>query len=248
MTNYNPFTLEGKTILVTGASSGIGRATAIECSKLGARVIITGRNAERLAETFDQLEGEGHAQIVADLCKQEDIDNLIAQTPAINGLVNNAGQNNIVMVNYIEQSDLDSVYQTNVFAPILLTKGLLKSRKIQKGGSIIFTSSISASLSAPASGIYASSKAAITSFMRTCAIELGARKIRANAVLPGTIETALGVGALPEEMIAKDKELYALKRYGTTEEVAYGIIYLLSDASAWITGTSLVIDGGRLLK
>ena len=110
---------------MTGASSGIGRATAIECSKLGAHVFITGRNEERLAETFSQLEGEDHIQIVADLCKQEDIDRLVAETPALNGLVNNAGQNSLVTVNYIEQADLDKVYQTNVFAPVLLTKGLL---------------------------------------------------------------------------------------------------------------------------
>ena len=248
ISNYNPFSLEGKTILVTGASSGIGRATAIECSKMGARIVITGRNEERLAQTFSQLEGEGHLQIVADLSKQEDIDNLVAQTPALHGLVNNAGQNSLVTVNYIEQADLDTIYQTNVFAPILLTKGLLKKRKILKGSSIVFTSSISASLSTPANGIYASSKAAIDSFMRTCAVELGGRGIRSNAVLPGTIETTLGIGALPEEMIAKDKELYALHRYGKPEEVAHAIIYLLSDASAWVTGTSLVVDGGRLLK
>ena len=248
ISNYNPFSLENKTILVTGASSGIGRATAIECSKLGARVVITGRNEVRLAETFSQLEGKDHLLIAADLCKQEDIDRLVAETPALNGLVNNAGQNNLVTVNYIEQADLDNVYQTNVFAPILLTKGLLKKRKIAKDGSIVFTSSISASLSSPANGLYASSKAAITSYMRTCAMELGGRGIRANAVLPGTIETQLGTGAIPDELIAKDKELYALRRYGKPEEVAYAIIYLLSDAAAWLTGTSLVIDGGRLLK
>lgn len=248
MTNNNPFSLEGKNILVTGASSGIGRATAIECSKLGARIVITGRNEDRLAETFSQLEGKDHVLIVANLCKQEDVDRLIAETPALNGLVNNAGQNSLVTINYIEQADLDSVYQTNVFAPILLTKGLLKKRKIAKGGSIVFTSSISASLSTPANSIYASSKAAIDSFMRSCAVELGSRGIRTNAVLPGTIETQLGTGAIPDELIAKDKELYALKRYGKPEEVAYAIIYLLSDAAAWVTGTSLVIDGGRLLK
>ncbi|MBO4754633.1 MAG: SDR family oxidoreductase [Bacteroidales bacterium] len=248
MTTYNPFSLENKTILVTGASSGIGRATAIECSKLGDRVVITGRNEERLAETFGQLEGEGHMQIVADLTKQEDIDNLIAQTPMLNGLVNNAGQNSIVTVNYIEQTDLDIIYQTNVFAPILLTKGLLKKRKILKGGSIVFTSSIASSLSTPGSSLYASTKASVSSFMRSCAVELGSRGIRSNAVLPGTIETTLGIGNVPDELIAKDKDLYALKRYGKPEEVAHAIIFLLSDAAAWVTGTSLVIDGGRLLK
>ncbi|MBR5716319.1 MAG: SDR family oxidoreductase [Bacteroidales bacterium] len=248
MTNYNPFTLEGKTILVTGASSGIGRATAVECAKLGSRVVISGRNKERLAETFSQLEGEGHLQIVADLSKQEDIDNLVAQTPALNGLVNNAGQNSLVTVNYIERTDLDTIYQTNVFAPILLTKGLLKKRKILKGGSIVFTSSIASSLSTPGSCLYASTKASVSSFMRSCAVELGGRGIRSNAVLPGTIETSLGIGNVPDELFAKDKDLYALKRYGKPEEVAYAIIYLLSDAAAWVTGTSLVIDGGRLLK
>lgn len=248
ISNYNPFSLENKTILVTGASSGIGRATAIECSKLGSHVVITGRNEERLAETFSLLEGKGHKQIVADLCKQEDIDKLVAETPTLDGLVNNAGQNSLVTINYIGQADLDQVFQINVFAPIVLTKGLLKKKKIQKGGSIVFSSSISASLSTPANGIYASSKAAIDSFMRTCAVELGGRGIRANAVLPGTIETSLGIGALPEEMIAKDKERYVLRRYGKPEEIAHAIIYLLSDAAAWVTGTSLVIDGGRLLK
>lgn len=247
--SYNPFTLEGKTILVTGASSGIGRATAIECSKMGACVVITGRNEERLNETLLSLEGEGHQQIIADLTNEQDIEKLVVQIDRIDGLVNNAGLGRNKPVNFIKREDLDYVYSTNVFASILLTKALLKKKKINKGGSLVFTSSISSRLNSPGIAMYASSKAAISSFMRSCAIELGDKQIRSNAVLPGMVETKLITrGDYTEDDMNRDKELYALKRYGQPIEIAHGIIYLLSDASSWMTGTELVIDGGRLLK
>ena len=124
-TNYNPFSLAGKTILVTGASSGIGQATAIECSKMGARVVITGRNAERLQETFSQLEGEGHIQITADLNNEDDIEHLVSECPILDGLVNNAGQGKNKPVNFVKIQDLQEVYQTNLFAVALITKLLL---------------------------------------------------------------------------------------------------------------------------
>lgn len=247
---YNPYSLEGKHILVTGASSGIGRATAIECSRMGATVCITGRNEERLIETFKQLEGENHQYVIADLTKEEDIDSLILATGQIDGLVNNAGLGRNKPVNFIKMEDLEYVYQTNVFACILLTKTLLKKKKINRGASIVFTSSISSQLSTPGIAMYASSKAAITSFMRSCAVELGVKQIRSNAVHPGMVETEMihGGGTYTKDDLNRDKELYALKRYGKPEEIAYAIIYLLSDASAWTTGSSLIIDGGRLLK
>ncbi|MBR5039054.1 MAG: SDR family oxidoreductase [Prevotella sp.] len=246
---YNPFSLEGKVVLVTGASSGIGRATAIECSKMGASVIITGRNEERLNETFKALEGEGHQQIVADLTNQEDIDNLVSQIGALDGLVNNAGLGRNKPIGFIKMDDLEYVYQTNVFACILLTKSLLKKKKINKGGSLVFTSSISSCLNTPGIAMYASSKAAVSSFMRSCAVELGEKQIRSNAVLPGMVETKLITrGDYTEEDLDKDRNLYPLKRYGKPHEIAYAIIFLLSDASSWVTGTSLVVDGGRLLK
>lgn len=246
---YNPYSLEGKTILITGASSGIGMATAIECSRLGARVIITGRNADRLKNTYDQLEGEGHIQIIADLTSSEDIDTIVKSIPAVDGLVNNAGLGRNKPVNFIKQEDLDYVYSANLFAPILLTKSLLKKKLINKGGSIVFTSSISSFLSTPGIAMYASSKAAIASYMRACAVELGDRGIRANAVHPGMVETKLiSGGTYTDEDMDRDKQLYALKRYGKPNEIAWAIIYLLSNASSWVTGTSLVIDGGRLLK
>lgn len=246
---YNPFSLEGKVVLVTGASSGIGRATAIECSKMGASVIITGRNEERLNETFKALEGEGHQQIVADLTNQENIENLVSQISALDGLVNNAGLGRNKPIGFIKMDDLEYVYQTNVFACILLTKSLLKKKKINKGGSLVFTSSISSRLNTPGIAMYASSKAAVSSFMRSCAVELGEKQIRSNAVLPGMVETKLITrGDYTEEDLDKDRNLYPLKRYGKPHEIAYAIIYLLSDASSWVTGTSLVVDGGRLLK
>jgi len=246
---YNPFSVEGKTILVTGASSGIGRATAIECSKMGASVIITGRNEERLNETFKALEGKGHQQIVADLTNQEDIDHLVSKIGALDGLVNNAGLGRNKPIGFIKMDDLEYVYQTNVFACILLTKSLLKKKKINKGGSLVFTSSISSRMNTPGIAMYASSKAAVSSFMRSCAVELGDKGIRSNAVLPGMVETKLITrGDYTEEDMDKDRNLYPLKRYGKPHEIAYAIIYLLSDASSWVTGTSLVIDGGRLLK
>ena len=245
----NPFTLEGKTILVTGASSGIGQSTAIECSKMGAKVVITARNAERLNETFCQLEGDGHIQILADLNIESDIDALVSECPVLDGLVNNAGRGKSKPVNFIKNQDLLDVYQTNLFGVALLTKSLLKKKKIIKGASIVFTSSISSHMTAAGLAIYASSKAAVSAYMRTCAIELGVKGIRSNAVLPGMVETKLiNGGTYTDEDKKKDLNLYPLGRYGVPTDIAYGIIYLLSDASSWVTGTELIIDGGRCIK
>ena len=247
--SYNPFSLEGKTVLVTGASSGIGQATAIECSKMGAKVVITGRNVERLQETFNQLEGDGHLQIVADLNNEDDIAKLVEQCPVLNGLVNNAGRGKSKPVNFIGLQDLQDVYQTNLFGVALLTKMLLKKKKIERGGSIVFTASISAYTTAPGLAIYASSKAAVTAYMRTCALELGVKGIRANAVLPGMVETKLiNGGTYTDEDKQNDLAFYPLGRYGKPDDIAKAMVYLLSDASSWMTGSELVIDGGRSLK
>lgn len=246
---YNPFSLEGKTILVTGASSGIGQATAIECSKMGAKVVITGRNEQRLEETFNMLSGEGHIKVLADINSEEEIQKLVAECPILDGLVNNAGRGKSKPVNFIKMEDMQDVYQTNLFGVALLTKQLLKKKKIAKQGSIVFTSSISSYMTAPGLAIYASSKAAVSAYMRTCAIELGAKGIRANAVLPGMVETKLiNSGTYTDEDKKNDLNLYPLSRYGNPNDIAYAIIYLLSDASAWLTGTELIIDGGRSLK
>lgn len=125
---HNPFSLTGKTVLVTGASSGIGRATAIECSRLGARIIVTGRDEKRLWETFEYLEGEGHLSILADLAKAEDLDKLVTQTPALDGLVNNAGMTEMVFTPFIKREKLEKILEINTIAPILLTQKLLRKK------------------------------------------------------------------------------------------------------------------------
>ena len=247
--SYNPFSLEEKTILVTGAASGIGRATAIECSKLGARVILTDRKEEGLNQTLNQLEGNSHQMIVADLNVQEDINELVEKCPVLNGFVNNAGTIKSKPVSFLKLEDLQYVYQINLFGTALLTKGLLRKKKMANGSSIVFTSSISSYITATGQSVYASSKAAINAYMRTCALELGTKGIRSNSVLPGVVETAfIDSEAYTDEEKQNDLKLYPLGRYGKPIDIAYGIIYLLSDASTWVSGTELVIDGGRMLK
>lgn len=242
---YNPFSLKGKTILVTGASSGIGRATAIECSKLGAIVIITGRNSERLQQTYDSLYGLGHLQIIADLNNLEDLTSLANQVPILDGVVNNAGIAKTQPISFIKEEDLQKIFATNTFTPILLVKQLLRKKKINKNASLVFTSSVSAIKSDLGNSVYGASKAALQSYVRYCARELAPKSIRANSIHPGMVTTPLITGgAHSDDDLQTDVQKYPLGRYGRPEEIAWSIIYLLSDASAWITGHSLIIDGG----
>lgn len=242
---YNPFSLKGKTILVTGASSGIGRATAIECSKLGAIVIITGRNSERLQQTYDSLYGLGHLQIIADLNNLEDLTSLVNQVPILDGVVNNAGIAKTQPISFIKEEDLQKIFATNTFTPILLVKQLLRKKKINKNASLVFTSSVSAIKSDLGNSVYGASKAALQSYVRYCARELAPKSIRANSIHPGMVTTPLITGgAHSDDDLQTDAQKYPLGRYGSPEEIAWSIIYLLSDASAWITGHSLIIDGG----
>lgn len=252
MTNYNPFTLEGKTILVTGASSGIGKASAIECSKAGARVILTARNEKRLKETHNQLfDAENQpAWIFADMQKDEDIQSLVDQLPVLDGVICNAGISINVPIAFIDREKIQQTLDVNTIAPILLTRQLIKKKKVAKGGSIVFTSSISGNNTVTvAHEMYSASKTAITGFMRNAALDLAVKGIRCNAVHPGMINTPMvHSGKYSDEQLQKDMENYPLHRFGEPEEVAYAMIYLLSDAAAWVTGHSLVIDGGLTLK
>ena len=244
--DYNPFTLEGKTILVTGASSGIGRATAVECSKLGAKVVISGRNEERLRETMNQLEGEGHVLHTAELVDHDQIEKLVSGCPEINGVVLCAGKGILLPLQFSDEEKFRDVFGVNFFAPVELLRLLTKRKKLQKGGAVVFVSSIGGNdVFATGNAVYGTSKAAINSVVKFYANELAPKKIRVNSVNPGRVNTKLiKSGKLSEEQEMADVAKYPLKRYGEPVEIAHGIIYLLSDASSWVTGHALVIDGG----
>lgn len=249
-TNYNPYSLSGKTILITGASSGIGKATAIECSRMGAQLIITGRNEERLQQTFESLAGEGHQQIAIDISNVDGVLRLVESVSSVDCLFNNAGVSTTKPIGFIAENEIDRLFDTNVKAPILLTNMMVKKKKINKGGSIVFTSSIGRYVVTPGNNLYAATKGALSAFMKGAAVELASKKIRCNAVLPGMIETPImtGKGSISEEQWELNKQRYPLKRFGTPEEVAWLVIYLFSDASQFITGSEFVIDGGRSLS
>lgn len=247
---FNPFTLQGKTVLVTGASSGIGQATAIACSRLGAKLVITGRNNERLSSTYRSLEGSGHLKMVADLCDVDKIDELVDFCPTLNGCVNNAGINKTLPIKFINQTDLHETMRINTYSPIILTQKLVKQKKLAKAASIVFTSSIAGVFrSSMANSMYSASKGAINGFMKNAALELASKQIRVNSVNPAMVETGIvGKGGISTEQYEEDKKRYPLKRYGQPNDIAYAIVYLLSDASSWVTGSNLLIDGGITLR
>ena len=244
--SYNPFTLAGKTILVTGASSGIGQATAIECSKLGAKVIITARNEARLNETHSMMEGTSHQIVITEQTDENQVKELVSNVPALDGLVLCAGKGMTLPFPFCTREKYDEIFNVNYFAPVELLRLLVKKKKLNNPSSVVFVSSIGGVESFTlGNGIYGASKAAINSTMKFCARELAAKKIRVNSVNPGMVNTKLiQGGSVTEEQHQLDMQKYPLKRYGEPEEIAYGIIYLLSDASAWVTGHSLFIDGG----
>ena len=247
---YNPYSLENKTILVTGASSGIGRATAIECSKLGATVIITARNEERLKKTLESLDrsfGQEHKMALADVTSEDGITALLSALPELDGMSSNAGMAiGNKPLKFIADNDLQSLMQTNTYSHLFLTKALFKKKVLKKGASCVFTASIGGTVShGPGNTLYGMSKAALESFAKYAAIELAPREIRCNCVSPGMIETPLiNLDSLTDEDKAIDADKYLLKRYGRPEEVARTTTFLLSDAASFITGISVVIDGG----
>lgn len=247
--NYNPYSLEGKTILVTGASSGIGKGAAIECTKMGAKVIITARNEERLKETLSQLEGEGHEMRVCDLTDNEAIKEMVNSLPEIHGVINNAGFTTIQPIPFINEDVFKNIMQVNTMAPVLTLKYLMKKKKLKSGASVVFTSSLAGiGIMSVGNTMYGCSKGAISAFIKGAAKELAAKNIRVNAVCPGLVDSQiLASGTITDEQLKKTLELYPLGRSGKPEDVAWAMIYLLSDASSWITGINLPVDGGREL-
>lgn len=249
MSNYNPFSLEGKTILVTGASSGIGQATAIECSKMGAKLVITGRNAERLQDTMNQLEGEGHRQIIAELTNGEQVKNLVEGCSDLQGVVLCAGRPMTLPFQFCTREKMDDVFNTNYFSPFELLRLLTKKKKMPFGASAVFITSIGGVLRCtPGNTVYGATKAALTSTMKFAALELAQKKIRVNAVCPGMTNTKLiHAGTISEEQLKANEAKVPLGKFCDPADIAQGVVYLLSDASRSVTGHSLVIDGGATI-
>lgn len=248
MANYNPFSLDGKTILITGASSGIGKRTSIECALMGAKLIICGRNEERLQDTLSKLEGSGHQMFVGDLTSDIVLSSFIDELPPLDGVFFCAGVTDTTLTKFISHDKIERVFNINIESPMLMTKWLVKKKKLNASASLVYMSSLGAEEVTKGLGIYAASKAALNSFMRSVANELSVRKIRANSIMPMMVQTELveNITVLTKEDIAIDEAKYPLG-YGKPEDVAYAAIYLLSDASKWVTGSVLRMDGGSTL-
>ncbi len=249
MTSYNPFNLEGKRVLITGASSGIGKATAEECAKCGAQVVLTARNEERLKATLDSLEGEGHSMIIADLTNQDELSTLIGKLDAaLDGVVLCAGINDKSIIKFLNQEHVDKMLATNFTSPVYLSQMLTKKKKLNKEASIVFISSISAFYPSISNAMYASSKAALSQFAKVLALEVMPQKIRVNCIEPAFVETDM---LNKYEITDKMDEIRANAPFGRflePAEVALAAIYFLSDATKLVTGSNLVMDGGFLIR
>lgn len=244
--NYNPFSLAGKTVLITGASSGIGRETALECARMGASVVLTGRDKDRLDETMSLIEGDDKAAIIADLTVADDIERLIEALPLLDGAVLCAGNSTTLPLQFGTRDKFDDMFDINFFAPVELLRLLYKKKRLNKGASVVLIASIGGTHSfMPGNGIYGASKAALNSVMKYAAREFASRRIRVNSICPGMVDTPLiHRGTITEEQLAEDAKRYPLGRYGKPLDIAHGAVYLLGDASSWLTGHDLVIDGG----
>lgn len=244
----NPFSLSGRTILITGASSGIGRTTAIACSQMGARLVIVGRNEQRLHDTLSALVGEGHLSVICELTDQSSVQKLVAQIDKLNGVVYCAGTQETCITKMLTEKIVQNLLDTNFTSVAILNAALLSQKKIAKEASIVLVSSAAASRVAEVgNAAYSASKGALSAFGRVLAAELAPRKIRVNMVAPAMVKTAImdKFDVTPEEFEADEKK-YPLG-YGEPEDVANTIVFLLSNASKWMTGTELIIDGGLTL-
>jgi NAD(P)-dependent dehydrogenase (short-subunit alcohol dehydrogenase family) len=247
--SISPFSLAGKTIFVTGASSGIGRSIAVECSKMGATLVITGRNESKTHETFCLLQGKGHSQVIADLTKTEGLNKIISGINGIDGIVLNAGALKTVPVKHITSEAIQEVFDVNIISSIRLIQGLIKQKKINRGSSVVFISSISTTNVKIGNSLYSASKGAVNSFAKALALELAKQTTRVNVIQPGFIKTNIMYksGAITDDQFDEHIKAYPLGA-GEPLDIAYATVYLLSNASKWATGSVFTIDGGFTLK
>lgn len=243
--NYNPFSLEGKTILVTGASSGIGRGIAIVCSKMGAAVIVNGRNIAKLQETISLMEGDRNTIVAGDLTNKTSLTGIVENLPKLDGIVHCVGIGQRMPCKDLTENDVVQVMDVNFKAPVLLQSEILRQKKINKGASIVFIASIASWSPSMGNSMYSASKGAIISYANCLSLELAPRNIRVNCISPAMVWTDLIQNdAVDEEQLKEDEKRYPLKRYGQPEDIANLAVYMLSDASTWMTGSNVKISGG----
>lgn len=247
MTIMNAFSLTGKKILITGASSGLGRQCAITASHYGAELIITGRNEERLRDTFNQLSGTGHQLMVADLTKDAEITDLVSQLPPLNGVVFSTGISDLAPARYIKADDIARTFDISYKASVLLTSALLSQKKLEKNAcSLVFISTISTKYPFVGGTMYISAKAALESYAKVLALELAPKGIRSNSISPAFVKTPMlqdTAEKYSDEAVRKI-EAQQLLGLGDPEDVANPVVFFLSDASKWITASNLILGGG----
>lgn len=244
----NPFSLEGKTILITGASSGIGRATAVVAAQMGAKLVLSGRNSERLQQTLSVLQGEGHIALLCELTDDAQMVEMVDQLQKLDGVVYCAGTQETCVTRMLTSELVHRLMDTNFVSVASLNAMLLSKKKISKGASVVLVSSAAAMRIAEAgNAAYSASKGALSAFGRVLAVELAPRGIRVNMVAPAMVKTAIMEKFdVSSEEFAEDEKRYPLG-YGEPEDVANTIAFLLSDASKWMTGSELILDGGLTL-
>lgn len=250
---YNPFSLEGKTILVTGASSGIGFQCAVDCAKMGAKVVAIGRNKERLEDVVCAMNGKG-VSYSYDLSDIDGIKDLVAmiveEQGKLDGFIHAAGIEVTNPVKLSKAEEYESLFRVNSLSAFEIVKNLCGIKTFNKGGSIVLISSISGVIARKGLSAYAASKGALMSAARVMALELAPREVRVNTISPGTILTPMMQNAL-DSMEEEDRER-RIEGFplglGKTTDISNACIYLLSDASRWMTGHNLIIDGGYTVK
>lgn len=239
----DPFRLDGRRILVTGAGSDIGRAIAAACADAGASVVASGRDPSRLARTEAMLASRGneHACVPADLVDAVERERLATAASGIDGLVYAASVTGPMLGRSVTARHLHERFEANYFAPMLLIRELLAANAVNDGGSLVFISSISAVVGTRGMSVYAATKASQIASARCLALELGPKRIRVNCIAPAIVKTDVYDG-LGEHWLKEQAERYPLG-LGLPRDVALAALFLLAPASRWITGETMVLSG-----